>query len=112
MTAPDSYALGRSDAETQRLMLQHQIYVAELVVLMYVEDPAKTVREPAGRLRPGGVVAFQEGVFNEVRAPFPNGPLHEQVLQWMTPPPGAPGPDVQMGFKLKPIWTSGPGAPG
>jgi SAM-dependent methyltransferase len=69
-------------------------------VLMYVDDPVEAVRGAAARLRPGGVVAFQEGVFNEVRAPFPSGPLHDQVLRWMTPPPGAPGPHVQMGLKL------------
>jgi SAM-dependent methyltransferase len=188
MTAPDlsdSYALGRSGAETQRLILQHQIYgrftrqflveagitngmrvldvgsgagdvalvLAELVgpqgrvvgtdtneeilqtaarrasalgctnvnfhhgtahdidgegfdavvgrwVLMYLADPAAELRLLADRLRPGGVIAFQEGVFDDPKRPYPPGPLHDQVLAWMTPPPGAPGPDTQMGLKL------------
>jgi SAM-dependent methyltransferase len=180
----DSYALGRSDAETQRLILQNRIYgrftrqflveagittgmrvldvgsgagdvalaLAELVgpqgrvvgadtnehilqtaaqraralgytnvdfhhgaahevdgsfdavvgrwVLMYLADPATELRLLAGRLRPGGVIAFQEGVFDDPKRPYPPGPLHDQVLEWMTPPPGAPGPDTQMGLKL------------
>ena len=182
---PDGYALGRSDAETQRLILQHQIYgplsrqflvsagitagmrvldvgsgagdmallAAELTgpegrvvgvdpnpqivevaaarvaavgwtnvefhacamselnandfdavvgrwVLMYIPDPADGLRTFASRLRPGGVVAFQEGVFTGLQSPYPAGPLHERVSRWMAPPPRAPGPDAQMGFKL------------
>ena len=181
----DSYALGRSEAETERLVLQNRIYgrftrqflveagittgmrvldvgsgagdvalaLAELVgpqgrvvgadtnddilqtaaqraralghtnvhfhhgtahdvdgegfdavvgrwVLMYLSDPATELRLLAGRLRPGGVIAFQEGVFDDPKRPYPPGPLHDQVLGWMTPPPGAPGPDTQMGLKL------------
>ena len=181
----DEYVLGRSDAETQRLILQHQIYgplsrqfltsagitagmrvldvgsgagdvallAAELVgpegrvvgvdadpdivavaaarvaavgwtnvelhatevsqldagdfdavigrwVLMYLADPAERLRQFASRLRPGGVIAFQEGVFTGLLPPYPDGPLHQQLSGWMTPPPGAPGPDAQMGFKL------------
>jgi SAM-dependent methyltransferase len=69
-------------------------------VLMYLPDPVTELRALAGRLRPGGVVAFQEGVFDEPKGPYPPGPLHDRVLEWMTPPPGAPGPDTQMGLKL------------
>jgi SAM-dependent methyltransferase len=69
-------------------------------VLMYVADPVHTVREAAERVGPGGLVAFQEGVFNDLPRPVPPGPVHEQVLRWMTPPSGAPGPDVEMGLKL------------
>ena len=190
MSAPPSdtpeYALGRSEAETQRLILQHQIYgpltrqflvgagvgpgmtvldlgsgagdvallLADLVgpqgrvvgidtnaqildvararvraagwsnvtlvegdlhalprdeefdavvgrwVLMYVPDPAAVLRAVAGRLRKGGLVAFQEGDLSNPPAPYPPVPLHEQVRRWTTPPPGAPGPDTQMGLKL------------
>ena len=172
------YALGRSEAETQRLILQHQIYgpltrqfligagvgpgmtvldlgsgagdvallLADLVgpqgrvvgidtnaeildvararvlaagwsnvtlvegdlhalprdeefdavvgrwVLMYLPDPAAVLRAVAGRLRKGGLVAFQEGDLSNPPAPYPPVPLHEQVRRWTTPPPGPPGP--------------------
>ena len=182
---PDTYALGRSAAETQRLILQHQIYgpltrqflvgagvgagmkvldvgtgagdvallLSELVgpqggvvgidtneailetamqrtratgrenvrfhhsdldsfgesgfdavvgrwVLMYLPDPAERLRRLAKQLRPGGVVAFQEGVLSNPPRPFPPAPLHEQLVQWTTPPSGGPGPDTEMGLKL------------
>ena len=185
-SAPDAYALGRSDAETARLILQHQVYahttralftaagitagmrvldlgsgagdvallVAELVgpqgavvgvdanadiltvartraavagrtnlefragdldqvglgndfdavvgrwILMYLPDPADLVRRAAGRLRPGGIVAFQESDLRNPLRPYPAGPLHDEVIRWMTPPPGAPGPDTAAGPKL------------
>jgi SAM-dependent methyltransferase len=69
-------------------------------VLMYQPDPVEQLRRLARQLRPGGVVAFQEGVFNDLREPYPPGPLHEQLNRWMTPPAGGPGPDTEMGLKL------------
>jgi SAM-dependent methyltransferase len=186
-TAPtDGYALGRSDAETRRLILQHQIYgpitrqfflgagigagmrvlelgcgagdvvllLAELVgpegnvvgvdmnagildrararveaagwgnvdfrhgdlaqltpgeqfdavvgrwVLMYVPEPAALLAQAREWLRPGGLVAFQEGDIRSAVRTFPAAPFHETAVRWTTPPPGAPGPDVDMGLKL------------
>ena len=69
-------------------------------VLMYVPDPAQLLRDVSSRLRPGGIVAFQESDLQDPPRPYPPVPLHEQVLRWTTPPPGAPGPDVAMGLKL------------
>jgi 2-polyprenyl-3-methyl-5-hydroxy-6-metoxy-1,4-benzoquinol methylase len=183
---PDEYALGRSDAETRRLILQHQLYgpltrrffeaagvgtgmrvldlgsgagdvallLADLVgptghvlgvdmnadvlttartraaaagwanvefhvgdirelprttdydavvgrwVLMYVPEPAQLLRQAAALLRPGGIVAFQEGVLRDAARTYPLTPLHESVLRWTTAPPGAPGPSVEMGLQL------------
>jgi SAM-dependent methyltransferase len=182
----DTYALGRSDAETRRLILQHQLYgpftrqfltaagitagmrvldvgsgagdvallLAELVgpqgrvigvdsnaeilevararvrsagwatvafrtgdvleleleeavdavvgrwVLQYSPDPTALLRRAQGWLRPGGIVAFQEIDLSVPPRTYPSGPLHDQVVRWTTPPPGAPGPDPQMGLKL------------
>jgi hypothetical protein len=182
----DGYALGRSEAETRRLIVQHQLYgpftrqfltsagvtsgmkvldvgsgagdvallVAELVgpqgqvvgvdtnaeilvvararveavgwanvafragdvmgleldtdfdavvgrwVLQYTPDPAALLRRARGWRRPGGIVAFQEIDLSIPPRAWPAGPLHEQVVGWTTPPPGAPGPDPQMGLKL------------
>jgi len=187
----DDYVLGRSDAETLRLVLQHQIYasitrefftaagvtagmrvldvgsgagdvamlLAELVgpqgkvvgtdtnaeiltvarervraagrtnvafhhgdlretepgvdfdavvgrwVLMYLPDPAELLRRVSRWLRPGGIVAFQEGDMRNPVRPYPPVPFHEQLLGWMTPPPGAPGPDIEMGLKLFSTFT-------
>jgi SAM-dependent methyltransferase len=69
-------------------------------VLMYVPDPADLLRTLAGRVRPGGIIAFQEGDFRNPLRSYPAVPLHEQVARWTTPPPGAPGPDIEMGPKL------------
>ncbi len=69
-------------------------------VLMYVSDPADLLRTLARRVRPGGIVAFQESDLRNLLRPYPPVPLHEQVAKWTTPPPGAPGPDVEMGPKL------------
>jgi SAM-dependent methyltransferase len=182
----DDYALGRSDAETRRLILQHQIYgsltreflvaagisagmkilelgsgagdlallLAELVgpqgsvlgvdmnadilgvarqrvdaagwtnvllehhdvlrhdpgddfdavvgrwFLMYLPDPSKVLHKARAWVRPGGVVAFQEGDLRNGVRPYPPAPFHEQAMRWTTPPPDAPGPDVEMGLKL------------
>jgi SAM-dependent methyltransferase len=183
---PDDYALGRSEGETRRLIVQHQLYgpftrqflaaagitagmkvldvgsgagdvallLAELVgpqgrvvgvdtnneilevaqarvaaagwatvafrpgdvmgleldgdfdavvgrwVLQYTPDPAALLRRAVGWLRPGGIVAFQEIDLSIPPRTYPAGPLHEQVVRWTTPPPGAPGPDPRMGLKL------------
>ena len=182
----DSYVLGRSDAETRRLIVQHQLYgpftrqfltaagitagmkaldvgsgagdvallLAELIgpqgqvvgvdtnaeilqvarsrvqatgwttvsfrpgdimeldldqdfdavvgrwLLQYTPDPVALLRRARSWLRPGGIVAFQEIDLSIPPRGYPTGPLHEQVMRWTTPPPGAPGPDPQMGLKL------------
>jgi ubiquinone/menaquinone biosynthesis C-methylase UbiE len=69
-------------------------------ILMYLPDPDAVLRRLLGRLRTGGVVAFQENDFTYPPTAFPPAPLHEQVKRWTTPPPGSPGPDQQMGSKL------------
>jgi SAM-dependent methyltransferase len=69
-------------------------------VLMYLPDPVAVLRRLLGRLRPGGIVAFQENDFTYPPTTFPPAHLHQQVMRWTTPPPGSPGPDQQMGSKL------------
>jgi SAM-dependent methyltransferase len=185
-SSPDGYALGRSTAETERLIAQHQLYgpftrqflsaagiaagmkvldlgsgagdvallLADLVgpqgrvvgidanedilavaadrvraagwstvsfdpgtladleldrdfdavvgrwILMYLPDPVQFLRQARTYLRPGGIVAFQEGDIRQSARTYPPAPLHEQLARLITPPPGAPGPDVDMGPKL------------
>jgi 2-polyprenyl-3-methyl-5-hydroxy-6-metoxy-1,4-benzoquinol methylase len=74
--------------------------VAGRSVLTYVPDPAELLQAVAGRLRRGGIVASQESDLKNPLRPYPPVPLHEQVARWTTPPPGASGPDVEMGWKL------------
>jgi SAM-dependent methyltransferase len=69
-------------------------------ILMYVPEPAELLRRARTWVRPGGLVAFQESDLRNAPRPWPPAPLHEQVLRWTTPPPGAPGPDLEMGPKL------------
>jgi SAM-dependent methyltransferase len=189
---PDDYALGRSRAETERLIAQHQLYgpstrqflvgagitagmtvldlgsgagdvalqLAELVgpqgrvvgvdadaailgtararveaagwttvsfttgsleeldvgpefdavvgrwILMYLPDPAGFLRRARSFLRPGGIVAFQEGDIRRSARTYPPAPLHEELGRLVTPPPGAPGPDIDMGPKLFGTFTT------
>jgi SAM-dependent methyltransferase len=68
-------------------------------ILMYVSQPTDLLRKAQTFLRRGGIVAFQESDLANPLRPYPPVPLHDQVKQWTTPPPGAPGPDVEMGLK-------------
>lgn len=69
-------------------------------ILMYLPDPPAFLRQARTYLRPGGIVAFQEGDIRQGARTYPPGPLHERLARLVTPPPGAPGPDVDMGPKL------------
>lgn len=70
-------------------------------ILMYVDEPADLLRHVAADLRPGGIVAFLESanLTQPVQA-HPSTPLHDLITRWTTPPPGAPGPTVDMGLRL------------
>jgi ubiquinone/menaquinone biosynthesis C-methylase UbiE len=69
-------------------------------ILMYLRDPVTVLRGLVGRVRPGGIIAFQENDFTYPPTTFPPAPLHQQVMRWTTPPPGSGGPEQQMGSKL------------
>jgi len=69
-------------------------------ILMYLPDPAALLSRLLGRLRPGGIVAFQENDFTYQPTTFPPAPLHQQVMRWTTPPANGGGPDQRMGSKL------------
>jgi SAM-dependent methyltransferase len=80
-------------------------------ILMYLPDPVAVLRGLVGRLRSGGIVAFQENDFTYPPTTFPPAPLHQQIMRWTTPPPGAGGPDQQMGSKLRQTYLDA-GLPG
>jgi SAM-dependent methyltransferase len=67
-------------------------------ILMYQPDPAAVLRRCRERLRPGGILAFQESDLIAGTRPYPDGPLHDQVLAWLRPTAG--GPELRMGMKL------------
>jgi ubiquinone/menaquinone biosynthesis C-methylase UbiE len=69
-------------------------------ILMYLPDPVAVLHQLLRHLQPGGIIAFQENDFTYPPMSFPPAFLHQQVLQWTTPPPGRGGPDPQMGSKL------------
>jgi ubiquinone/menaquinone biosynthesis C-methylase UbiE len=69
-------------------------------ILMYLPDPAAVLRGLLGRVRSGGIIAFQENDFTYPPTTFPPAPLHQQVMRWTTPPSGSRGPEQQMGSKL------------
>jgi ubiquinone/menaquinone biosynthesis C-methylase UbiE len=69
------------------------------LVLMYARDPVAMLRDLVRRVRPGGIVAFQE---IDLTSPIslPEGPLYRQMFQWMVAAFAAAGADPQMGLKL------------
>ena len=53
------------------------------LVLMYMADPADALKQLATRLRPGGIVAFQEADFTPYRQMYrPDTPLANKLIDW------------------------------
>jgi ubiquinone/menaquinone biosynthesis C-methylase UbiE len=70
-------------------------------VLMYLPDPARVLRELAERVRPGGVVVFQESDLSTAARAYPPRPLHTKLSALMAPSVSRAGdPDIEMGPKL------------
>ena len=54
-------------------------------VLMYMSDPSEALKQFAGCLRPGGIVAFQEIDFMFRRSFHPpNTPLAKKLIGWLS----------------------------
>jgi SAM-dependent methyltransferase len=69
------------------------------LVLMYLNDPARTLRSLVRRLRPGGIVAFHEIVLNSMRC-VPPIPLMSRVEHWVITAFERAGAEPDMGLKL------------
>jgi hypothetical protein len=72
-------------------------------ILMHLPDPLSTLRDlVATRLRPGGIVAFQESDFGHPPESYPPSELLEQVRSWGTPPElgASSGIRMRMGMEL------------
>lgn len=123
------YTMGRSEGETERLISQSLLYegvtlrffreagvapgmkaldvgndfdvVAGRLVLMYMADPAEALRGFAQRLRPGGVVAFQEADLARYRTfEHPDTPLMNQLTDWVIEVFERSGAATDMAFNL------------
>ncbi len=70
-------------------------------VLMYMSDPSEALKQFAARLRPGGIVAFQEIDFTFGRSfSPPNTPLAERLIGWAKEVFDRSGAHVSMGSDL------------
>ena len=69
------------------------------LVLMYLNDPARTLRSLIHHLRPGGIVAFHEIILNSMWS-APPVPLMSRVEQWVITAFERAGVEVDMGLKL------------
>jgi SAM-dependent methyltransferase len=69
------------------------------LVLMYLNDPAQTLRSLVRHLRPGGIVAFHEIILNSMRC-VPPVPLMSRVGQWVITAFERAGAELDMGLRL------------
>jgi hypothetical protein len=80
-------------------------------VLVYQPDPAATLREVAGLLRPGGIlVAIEPDMSVGVRS-WPPVPLWDQVSHWIRETFGRGGVHLDVGARLYPLFRRA-GVPG
>ena len=71
------------------------------LVLMYMADPAETLRHLATHLRPGGIVAFQEVDFTPYTAAVhPDTPLANKLIEWGRGVFERSGAHLEMGMDL------------
>jgi ubiquinone/menaquinone biosynthesis C-methylase UbiE len=69
------------------------------LILMYLPDPAGTLRRLAGHLRPGGILAFQELSMPSIRS-VPDAPQFLQCKSWILESFERSGFEIDMGGKL------------
>ena len=74
-------------------------------VLMYQDDPLKTVSHLKAHLKTEGLIAFQEADLTMVPASIVSLPLHQQALDWLRQMIIDEGADIQMGFHLHGILS-------
>jgi ubiquinone/menaquinone biosynthesis C-methylase UbiE len=71
------------------------------LVLMYMADPAEALQQLATRVRPGGVVAFQEVDFTPyLQMHRPDTPVANKLIDWALGVFERSGAHVAMGFDL------------
>jgi ubiquinone/menaquinone biosynthesis C-methylase UbiE len=75
------------------------------LVLMYVPDPVDVVRSAAARLRPDGLVCFQE-VDATFDGCYPPAPLWERARHWLRETTASAGVEPRMGMRLFETFTA------
>jgi ubiquinone/menaquinone biosynthesis C-methylase UbiE len=71
------------------------------LVLMYMPDPAATLRALARHLKPGGIVAFSEfNIMPAAMRDLPAMPLSQKLFRWIEGAFVHAGAEVRMGDKL------------
>lgn len=86
------------DARTLNVGSDFDALVGRLV-LMYMADPAEALRQLATRVRPGGVVAFQEADFSYYRRRA-DTPVANDLIEWAISVFERSGAHVEMGCNL------------
>ncbi len=82
------------------------------LVLMYQPDPAAALRQLAGRLGPGGIVAFQEfSLTPEAVRASPATALWQQFVAWVSTAFERAGGETRMGDRLYAMFRAA-GLPG
>jgi ubiquinone/menaquinone biosynthesis C-methylase UbiE len=74
------------------------------LVLIHVPNPAAGLRAACRHLRPGGVVAFDEGDVTEGLIAIPPSPLYARVARWIRLGLGQAGVELGIAFKLRQIF--------
>jgi ubiquinone/menaquinone biosynthesis C-methylase UbiE len=74
------------------------------LVLIHVPDPAAGLRMACRRLRPGGIVAFDEGDTTEGLIAIPASPLYARVARWIREGLSHAGVELGIAFKLRQIF--------
>lgn len=74
-------------------------------VLMYLPDPESTLRALMHKLKPGGVMVFQEIDFSMVPHSLKAMPLHAQTVAWLRTMVEHEGANPNMGFHLAPLFA-------
>ena len=74
------------------------------LILMYLSEPARTIRRLVGHVRSGGVIAFQEADWTNPPLALPRSRQAEQIYAWMVECFKTAGVETQMGLKLATVF--------
>ncbi len=93
------------DVQTLDLGGQFDALVGRLV-LMYLPDPVAVLKQMLNRVRPGGIVMFQEIDFTITRSyRHPDTPLMGQLSDWIVEVFERSGANATMGLELYRVFT-------